>query len=289
MNDRLRRFFYPIWGPIRFIQYHFKATLLVVIILSVMSSGDTNQRLSSPNLYTLHIKGPILESELFLQEVRKASDASIKGVLVVVDSPGGAVSPSVEMSMAIKRLAEEKPVVVYGAGTVASGSYYASIWADHIMVNPASMVGSIGVIFQSVNVGEAMKTLGLKPQIVKSGKYKEVGAPYREWEKYEKEALQRLSDNTYQMFVEDVAKARKLDADKHTSFANGKVFLATKALDKGLIDSVGSRFDAEDRLKELSGVSEAIWNKKDPVEAWIERMSQEASSALRSAMTPIRL
>ena len=71
------------------------------------------------------------------------TDTNIKGVLLVVDSPGGAVAPSVEVAYAIKELKQIKPVVVYASGVIASGSYYASIWADKIIANPGSMVGSI--------------------------------------------------------------------------------------------------------------------------------------------------
>ncbi len=85
------------------------------------------------------------------------TNENIKGVLLVVNSPGGAVAPSVELAFAIKELSEIKPVVAYASGVMASGSYYASIWADKIIANPGSMVGSIGVIFQGTNLEELME------------------------------------------------------------------------------------------------------------------------------------
>ncbi|XPV53190.1 MAG: signal peptide peptidase SppA [Halarcobacter ebronensis] len=167
--------------------------------------------MQTANLQKIELSGPIMDSTKVLEQVNQAKeDNNIKGVLFVVNSPGGAVAPSVEIAYAIKELKELKPVVAYASGVMASGSYYASIWANKIIANPGSMVGSIGVIFQGANVEELMHKIGVKTQTVKVGKYKEAGTPTRAWENFEKAELEKVIDDTYDMFITDVGSARGL-------------------------------------------------------------------------------
>lgn len=279
LREKIAALFWPITAPIHFIQNHFKATLLVLVVLAVMMSGEKTEH-AAENLYRIDVSGPIFESESFLKSMEKAKADNVKGLLLVVNSPGGLVPPSVEMMMAVREYAKERPVVVYASGLLASGSYYASVWADEIIANPASVVGSIGVIFQGMNAKGLLDKIGIKPMVVKSGKYKEVGAAYREWEEYEKEAMRELSGDIYTMFVADVAEARRLDPNEDKLFADGKVFLAEKAKQTGLIDRVGSMAIAEKRIAELAGVSDPHWNKKSELETFMERLARQSSQLL---------
>jgi protease-4 len=215
-----------------------------------------------------------------LQKIQSASkNKDIKGVLLTVNSPGGAVAPSVEIAYAIKRLKEKKPVVVYAKGTIASGSYYASIWANEIIANPGSVVGSIGVIMQGINTEELMAKIGVSTQTVKAGKYKEAGTPTRKWFDYEQEQLQSIIDDTYEMFISDVANARKLDVKNHTVYADAQVFTARQAKKVGLVDEVATISYANKRLLKLSKVNTAIWKKQDKFDKFIDRfVSQTISS-----------
>jgi protease-4 len=148
----LKKLFSPITATLGFIQNHFKAMIFVLILFLIFAPAS-EQDLTPNNLQQINLVGPIIEVSEVLEQIEKAeSNNHIKGVLLVVDSPGGAVAPSIEIAYAIKRLKAKKPVVVYARGTIASGSYYASIWANEIVANPGSMVGSIGVIMQGANV-----------------------------------------------------------------------------------------------------------------------------------------
>lgn len=288
LKEKISNIFWVVAAPIRFIQNHFKAVLLVVVLLLFFVSSD-EESVAKENLYKIELSGPILESDSFLEELEKAKTQNIKGLLMVVNSPGGAVSPSVEIMMAIREYAKTRPVVVYSAGLLASGSYYASIYAHEIIANPASIVGSIGVLFETVNTKELLDKVGIKPQVVKSGKYKEVGAFYRDWEAHEKEALETLSDDIYKMFVLDVANARKLDVNNSSTFADGRVFISSKAKDIGLIDSIGSIDIAKRRIIELSRVQNPVWNKKSEIDLFFEKLSSETtlliSKSLHSALS----
>ena len=268
--------FWPVLAPIRFIQNNFKASVFVLIVILIITSGSETSH-KEENLYRIDLTGPILDSTAFLESMHEAKEDHVKGLLLVVNSPGGAVPPSVEMMMAVREYAKERPVVVYASGLLASGSYYASIWATEIIANPASIVGSIGVIFQGFNAKGLLDKIGIKPHVIKSGKYKEVGAAYREWEEYETTALKELSGDIYRMFVSDVVLARKLKLEDEKRFADGQVFIATKAKGLGLIDQVGSLDMAQERLADLSGVAEPVWNTKDPMESFMEKLGETAA------------
>ena len=275
----LKTLFSPITALLGFIQNYFKSLifLLLVFLLFSSQSGD----LRPANLMKIELKGPIFEASLLLDQIQEAEDDDmIKGVLFVVDSPGGSVPPSVEIAEAIKRLKEKKPVVAYAAGTMASGSYYASIYADTIIANRGSMIGSIGVIMQGYNIKEVMDKVGVKEQTISKGTYKQMGTMSREWNAAEKAELDRLIGDTYEMFVHDVATARKLDINQSKNFADAHVFSASRAMKVGLVDQLGTFYSAQKELEKRSGVKEAIWRQESKVDKMMHRVVGEASSQI---------
>lgn len=276
MLDLIKKPFLWISAIFNYIQNHFKTVVLLLILIFVFSSQD---ELKHPNLAVVKIEGEILNVEEILENLEDAAkDEKIKGVLLHVDSPGGALAPSIELSMAVKRLAEKKPVVAYAAGSMTSGSYYASIWANHIIANPGAFVGSIGVLFQAPNVAELAKKLGISEQIITAGEYKQMGTFTREWTAKERGALKELIDDAYTLFITDVATARGLNLAKPNEFANAQVFIASKALNVHLIDEIGSINDAKTKVEELANISHAIWQKPDPMDKWVKKL--ESSSKL---------
>jgi len=276
MLDLIKKPFIWIGAVFNYIQNHFKTVLLLLILILVFGSQD---ELKHPNLAVVKIEGEILNVEEILENIEDATkDEKIKGVLLQVDSPGGALAPSIELSMAVKRLAEKKPVVAYAAGSMTSGSYYASIWANHIIANPGAFVGSIGVLFQAPNVAELAKKLGISEQIITAGEYKQMGTFTREWTPKERGALKELIDDAYTLFITDVATARGLNLAKPNEFANAQVFIASKALNVHLIDEIGSINDAKTKVEELANVSHAVWQKPDKMDKWMKKL--ESSSKL---------
>ena len=276
MLDLLKKPFIWIGAVLGYIQNHFKAMLFILLLVLIFGSQD---ELKNPNLAIVKIEGEILNVEEILENIDKANkDEHIKGVLLHVDSPGGALAPSIELSMAVKRLAEHKPVVAYAAGSMTSGSYYASIWSNHIIANPGAFVGSIGVLFQAPNVAELAKKLGISEQIITAGDYKQMGTFTREWTAKERGALKELIDDAYTLFITDVATARGLNLAKPNEFANAQVFIASKALNVHLIDEIGSINDAKTKVEELANVSHAVWQKPDPMDKWMKKL--ESSSKL---------
>ena len=281
MFNFFRVLFSPIIAILDFITKYFKTIVFLTIIYFIVVPSD--EKLtdvnSHANLQKIELTGPIMDVSKTLEDIQKAKeDKNIKGILFVVNSPGGAVAPSVELAYAIKELKEIKPVVVYASGVIASGSYYASIWANKIIANPGSMVGSIGVIMQGVNASELMEKIGVSTQTVKAGKYKESGTPTRKWFDYEEKQLQDVINDTYNMFITDVASARNLDVKNHTIFADAKIFTSKQAKEVGLVDEVATLSYAQDSLIKLSEVKNPVWKKEDKFEKFMDKLISEAVS-----------
>jgi protease-4 len=277
MIDFIKKIFSPITATLDFIQNYFKSLIFIIIVLALFGSNQESN-LIKPNLIQIEIHGPILNADKILKEFDKAKETNIKGVLIDIDSPGGAVAPSVEIAEAIKSLKKLKPVIVYSSGTMTSGGYYSAIWANKIIANPGSLVGSIGVIFQSANVQKLLDNIGVESQSAKSGTYKEVGTPTREWNKIEKAEIQKVIDDTYDMFVSDVAKARGLKKSNHKEYADAHIFTARQAHKVGLVDIVGTKYRAIIELKLLSGVSQEVWLEDGNMDKFFDKFITQATS-----------
>ncbi len=275
-----KRVFVVISKILRYISDHFKGLLFLLILFLVFAPAS--KEVARPyNLEKIKLSGPILDVSDVLEKIQKAKENSkVKGVLLEVNSPGGAVAPSIEIAYAIKELQKQKPVVVYAGGILASGSYYASIWADEIIANPGSLVGSIGVIIEGADISGLMHKIGVKTQTIQAGKYKKVGTPDRAWKPYEKAELKKVIYDTYDMFTADVAAARKLSLKEKSKWADAHIFTARQAKRVGLIDRVGVLFDAKQRLEQLSGVTNPVWSQEEPLEKFFKKISATAAVQL---------
>ncbi|MEA1956058.1 MAG: signal peptide peptidase SppA [Campylobacterota bacterium] len=278
----IKKLFLPITMPMKFIQEHFKA-MIFLLILFLLFAPQSEKDLTPNNLQEIHLIGPIMEASEVIKQIEDArKNTSIKGVLLNVNSPGGAVAPSIEIAYAIKRLKEAKPVIVYASGTIASGSYYASIWANEIIANPGSMVGSIGVVMQGADVSGLMQKVGIKSQSVQAGKYKKVGTGDREWTPYEVNELNKVIQGTYDMFTKDVADARGLEYKKRDNFANAHIFTASQAKSVGLVDSLGVTYDAKAKLAKLCDVEKPVWNEEDKLDKIMKKLTATTAVTLHT-------
>jgi len=263
---------------IKWIGQHFMGMLFLLIVFIVFTPSSST-KLETANLQEIQLLGPIFTADKILKEIEEAQkNKNIKGVLLDVNSPGGAVAPSIEIAYAIKELQKHKPVIAYASGIMASGSYYASIYAQKIIANPGSIVGSIGVIMESANLEELMNTLGIKTQIVKQGVFKEAGTFTREWTQEERSELEILTKDTYTLFVQDVAKARGLSVADADKYADAHIFSAKRAKNVGLIDEVNVKNKAKATLIKEAKVKKAVWKEKDKLDTFLEKL--EAKSLL---------
>lgn len=260
--------------PLEFIGKHFKALVFIVIVVFIFMPED-NFVSEDANVARIDLYGAIFESDTFLQELELLeNNSNLKGILLVIDSPGGAIAPSVEISEAIKRVNARIPIVAYAQGAMASGSYLAGVWADLIVANRGAMLGSIGVIINGIDISEFAKKVGIAQQSIKAGIYKEAGTLMRAWNRDEERMLKDLVEEQYWMFVEEVVNARKLDIAQEPSFAQGRILSAKNAFELGLVDKVGNLYDAQKLLFEKAEILEPIWleKDKDEIEMYLEKI-----------------
>lgn len=181
-------------------------------------------------------------------------DDSIKGVLVYVNSPGGAVVPAMEMYHAINRLNAEKPVVVYMGTVAASGGYLVSLGARHIVANPATVTGSIGVKMEIPNVTGLMDKVGVSQTSLTSGPMKDAGSPFQPLTGEERTYLMGVVNDMFSQFRDLVRVKRRLTDKEVAIVSDGRIFTGRQALRNKLVDSTGDRSDALRVLAKLSGL-----------------------------------
>jgi len=263
----------------RFSQRHPFIFGVMMIILAVILFGGitafarymgwTNGgfSLGKDKLGVVHIEGTILDSTDVVQWIRKLrKDDSIKGVLLRVNSPGGAIAPSQEIYAAVTALAEAKPVVASYSTVAASGGYYASVPADWIIANPGSITASIGVMAEFITVTEALSKLGIKPEVLTTGRYKAAGTPLRELNYEQREQLLGMMRDMHDQFVTDVAMAREMKHADIAAIADGRAVTGRQALALGLVDELGSGEYAFMKLKELCEIEGTAVLIEGPVE-----------------------
>lgn len=178
-----------------------------------------------------------------------------KGVLLIVDSPGGMAAPSLEITYKIRKLKKQKPVIAYIQNLGASGAYYLSSASTYIVSNPQAIVGSIGVIISVPQVYDLMNKIGVRIINIKSGKYKDSLSPFKPLSKDQQEYFQQLVMEYYYQFVRDVAENRNFKTQSQIKelyeIADGRVFSSNTALKYGLVDKVGVLDDAKEKAKEI--------------------------------------
>lgn len=239
---------------------------------------------SSPVLGQVDIQGEILdaaETVAFIKTLRQ--DDEVKGVLLRINSPGGAFGPSQELYQAVKRLAKAKPVVASFASVAASGGYYAACPASLIVSNPGSLTGSIGVVAQYANVEELLGKIGVRFQSFTSGPLKDAGSPLRPLTPEDKAYLEGIIRDLNEQFSGDVAKERDLDPKSVAAIADGRAMTGRRALELGLVDELGSYEDAMGRLKKLCDLTGSIPVRKGPKkkEKWMEMLFSRLEPPLR--------
>lgn len=183
-----------------------------------------------------------------------------KGILLYVDSPGGAVYESDELYQKLMEYKEEtgRPVWAYFASQACSGGYYISMAADRIYANRNCWTGSIGVIVSLLNCKDLYDKLGIKEIDITSGANKAMGALGLELTDEQYKILQGLVDEAYDQFVSIVASGRGLDEAAVRKLADGRIYSAKQAKEIALIDEIGSLEDEKAALIAEAGLSEDV-------------------------------
>ena len=212
---------------------------------------------STKQIARIEISGAIAGNtrDQVLKALKTVKEKKFPALLVRIDSPGGTVVDSQEIYEALKKLGETVKVVASFGNISASGGVYVGMGASHIMTNPGTITGSIGVILRGNNLEGLLEKVGVSFKVIKSGPYKDILAFDRELLIEEQEILQDMIDNTYQQFVETVAEARKLSVETVKKFADGRIFTGKQAVELGLVDRLGTEEDARVWAAELAGLN----------------------------------
>jgi protease IV len=229
----------------------FVVTLWVLLRLSAGGGFPGGQRVA-----IVEVEGTIVETSDLVRELRDlGDDASVRAVVVRINSPGGVVGPTQEVYEAIRHLRKAgKPVVASLAAVAASGGYYIAAAATRIYANPGTLTGSIGVLMELPNVEGLFKKLGVGYVVVKAGAHKDIGNPSRPMTPEERQILQALLDDVHGQFIDAVAEGRHLDRRAVAALADGRVFSGAQARALHLIDALGGLEDAVEGAAELAGL-----------------------------------
>lgn len=205
------------------------------------------------------------------QLVKFKKDNKIKAIILRINSPGGLVGPTQEIYREVQKTAKTKKIVASMGSVAASGGYYIAAAANKIVANPGTITGSIGVIMEFIQIQDLLKKIGVKPEILKSGEFKDIGSPHRKMTEREKDILNAVILDIQNQFVNGVAGGRNLSVEKVQEIADGRIFTGAQAKELHLVDDLGNFQDAVEIAKNMAGVKgdvTLVYPKKPSIGLW---------------------
>jgi protease-4 len=200
---------------------------------------------------------------------RLEKDKRIRAVVLRINSPGGTVAAVQEIFEKLMDLRKKNIILVASMGDMAaSGGYYIASACNQIYANPGTVTGSIGVIAASPNLRGLFEKLGIKMNVIKSGKYKDILASHRDLTDEERDILQEMIDSSYMKFLKDVSLGRNMPIADIRPYADGRVMNGQTALKYKLIDGIGTFENAIGHAKRLANLPDnaAVYELEGPVE-----------------------
>ena len=235
------------------------------------------------------LQGSITGSESVVEQLEKARTSDdAKAVVIRINSPGGSPAGSEEIYNAIRRLRKAgKPVYASMGDVAASGGYYTAAPCSKIFADASTITGSIGVIFETADLSELFKKIGMNPETIKSGKFKDLGSPSRPLTAEERKLIQGIVDQTYDTFVKAVVDGRKMPLAEVKKLADGRVFTGTQALKLKLVDEIGGMHEtvvAAAREGGIVGVPQVVEYRK---RGWLTALlgAESAGTGLDRALS----
>lgn len=218
---------------------------------------EPETKIETPQVLVQELIDPINFKYVMTNLVTYAKDDSVQGIILIIDSPGGSTSQFSALHDLIKKVASIKPVVAFISNSAQSCGYLVASAADYIIAPSCSEIGAIGIFLEvarykdpKVKNNEINAALDLS--VFKVGKYKTVQHPHADQLSDEdREYLNDLTAKVYSQFITHVAHNRNLDISTSSEWAEGRVFIGHHAVEAGLIDQIGTYFDAEAKIVEL--------------------------------------
>lgn len=231
-------------------RYRYILAALVLLFAAALFLQKRQSRVA-----VLSIEGVIVSSEAYLEVLREIErNDSFRALVVRVDSPGGSVAASQEIYSHLKRLGEKIPVIASMGNIAASGGYYIACGASSIVANPGTITGSIGVIATFANYGELLRWAKIDFEVVKTGELKDAGSPLRPLSTKERKYLQAMIDKALEQFENTVAENRNISRQRLKQLSDGRVILGESAREAGLVDEIGTLWDAIEMATEKAGL-----------------------------------
>ncbi|MBM4074122.1 MAG: signal peptide peptidase SppA [Planctomycetes bacterium] len=230
----------------------------------------STSRSSSPKLAIINANGAIMSgnsvqdpfsgeesmgSTTMIKAIRQArDDASVKAVVLRIDSPGGSALASDLMWHELQSLHGKKPFVVSMGDTAASGGYYIAMGSDRIFAEPGTLTGSIGVVGGKLAFEKFFEKIGITTSVVQRGKNSGVLSLTTPFSDTERDAMQKMLNDIYAQFTSKAADGRKMEVEKLEKLARGRVYTGAQALKIGLVDELGTLADAIAYAKKAAGL-----------------------------------
>ncbi len=231
----------------------------IAVVISANRTESSSDFFSTQKVAIVPIEGEILEARETIDTLHRYADsATVRAIVMRINSPGGAVAPSQEIYEEIRKVKAKshKPIVASLDSVAASGGFYIASACDQIVSNPGSITGSIGVILQWMEIKDLIAWAKMKPETITSGAMKDTGSPYRELTDAERAYLQRITTQLHGQFIHAVAIGRKgkmSEADV-ARVADGRVFTGEEALALKLVDRLGNLDDAVNVAARMAGI-----------------------------------
>ncbi len=261
--------------------------IILAALVFLVSRKNTSESIfdRSQRIAVLPLDGEISSSRKWITTLKEfAANPRVAGILIPINSPGGAVAPSQEIYHALRELREQgdQPIFVSMSSVAASGGYYAALGADSIYANAGTLTGSIGVIMQFPIYSDLMEKIGVGMRVVKSQQFKDAGSPFREMTAEEMAYYQDLINDVYDQFTEVVSRERGIDEINMQTLANGRVFTGRQAARFGLVDTVGTFEDARRALCRFAGVDSdtPLLYPAEPRRSWLSILKDDVSSVI---------
>jgi protease-4 len=223
------------------------AAILALVLTGTTTVGGLSKR--SDHIARVNVTGLITGDEKTLELLEQIEEADqVKAVLLRIDSPGGTTAGSEAVYLSLRQLVEHKPVVAVMDTVAASGGYIVAIAADHIVARGNTITGSVGVLFQWVQLQELLDTLGIEMQSIKSGELKAEPNPFEPMSERARQVTEEMVEESFRWFIDLVEERRQLTPEQVELISDGRVFTGRQAVTVRLVDQIGGEQEAKDWL-----------------------------------------
>lgn len=231
---------------------------VITLMIAVVRGGRRGEFAGfGDKIAVVDLEGVIIEPQTVVKQLKEfADDDSIKAIIIHINTPGGGAAASQEIYSEVRRLRKDKKkVIVSSIETLgASGGYYVAAGTEKIYADPASIVGSIGVIAEWINYGDLLKWAKLKDETLKAGALKDAGNPARDMTPAERAYFQSQLDDMHAQFIAAVADGRKMKTEEVKAIADGRVWTGQQARSLKLVDELGDFEDAVEKTAKDVGI-----------------------------------